>query len=316
MHTIRKLTALPDNLDEFIKEMALGYGNLYGVDAEHWYTQSVGNNLKVAIGHDSVYALSAYSDGIVVGVVFCHHQHFVGHISLLHVLRDHCGKGIEHDLLHSAVHYLREQGLDTIICEVIPFFEADYSKTLLDESFLQFHRALMAAPLVRLDFSSQAGLCSKPLKESELAGAAEILVLAYENHPDRMMHTDIHDADSAERYIRSVMAGEFGRCHPSYCRSLYTDTTMKGVILGFEACPTVGFVMQVAVASDFQNKGVGTCLLRDQANAFMDQGVKQFSLGVTLDNPAQKLYERLGLSIKRHVNTFIWDSKVALAHSE
>jgi ribosomal protein S18 acetylase RimI-like enzyme len=308
MHSIIALSALPENIDEFISEMARGYGALYGESAADWYRDTVGANLEAAIGHGSVDAFAAYTERWAGGIAFCHSQHSVGHISFVHVLERYAGEGMDGDLVRAAARRLRERGAHQIVCEVIPFFEAAYSDALREESFTEFNRCVMAAPLSDMACASETEIESRPLEHGEIGAAASILVNAYESHPDRILHCDIHSERSAERYIRSVLSGDFGYCEPGYCHIARRDGESAGLILGFEASPTVGFVMQVAVTPDQQGNGIGTALLADLAGAFLERGVKQLSLGVTLDNPAQRLYERLGLRVVRNVQTYIWDS--------
>lgn len=66
------------------------------------------------------------------------------------------------------------------------------------------------------------------------------------------------------------------------------------------ATPGYGFVaadvpeLAVGVSEDARGKGVGTALLTALVEEAMSEGHRALSLSVALDNPALRLYERLG----------------------
>ncbi len=51
------------------------------------------------------------------------------------------------------------------------------------------------------------------------------------------------------------------------------------------------------VAPEWRNQGVGTALIVRSGNVLAAQGATAWTLAVTVGNPAQRLYERLGFRV-------------------
>ena len=51
------------------------------------------------------------------------------------------------------------------------------------------------------------------------------------------------------------------------------------------------------VAPEWRNQGVGTALIVRSGNLLAAQGATAWTLAVTVGNPAQRLYERLGFRV-------------------
>jgi ribosomal protein S18 acetylase RimI-like enzyme len=53
------------------------------------------------------------------------------------------------------------------------------------------------------------------------------------------------------------------------------------------------------VAPQWRNQGVGTALIVRSSNRLAAKGAPEWTLAVTVGNPAQRLYERLGFRVDR-----------------
>jgi ribosomal protein S18 acetylase RimI-like enzyme len=103
-----------------------------------------------------------------------------------------------------------------------------------------------------------------------------------------------------------VANGGFGPSRPEYIRLAKESRGGEGVVIGCEISPGWGFVIQVAVRRAHWGRGLGAALLNDLAAEFRKAGLKHMGLGVTSENPARRLYERLGFHTLREVDAFVW----------
>jgi len=91
---------------------------------------------------------------------------------------------------------------------------------------------------------------------------------------------------------------------------LYAEANM---IIGFALVRTSGnpYIWSIAVAEDFQGRGVGGNLLREIIRKYTLQKERQITLHVHEDNPAQKLYFDYGFRVRRVVENY-YDPKDGL----
>ena len=61
------------------------------------------------------------------------------------------------------------------------------------------------------------------------------------------------------------------------------------------------------VSSEARKKGVGKALMEKAKQFAISQGSKGLTLETAIDNPAQKLYIRLGFKIDSDVNHYTWE---------
>lgn len=94
--------------------------------------------------------------------------------------------------------------------------------------------------------------------------------------------------------MRSLLktVGRFGLTHP-------LRIALMGLALSHECIVGECYVDQVATAAAFRRQGVGTALM-EQARIFAaEKGFEVLTLSVAANNPAVRLYERLGFSCTR-----------------
>jgi len=60
------------------------------------------------------------------------------------------------------------------------------------------------------------------------------------------------------------------------------------------------------VSSEARKKGVGEALMVKAKNFAISEGAKGLTLETAIDNPAQKLYSRLGFKKDTDVNHYTW----------
>jgi [ribosomal protein S18]-alanine N-acetyltransferase len=74
----------------------------------------------------------------------------------------------------------------------------------------------------------------------------------------------------------------------AYCRLFTTEDHGHGYV--DDKTPELA----VAVHEGWRGTGLGTCLMKELAEAAREQGFSRLSLSVDTENPARRLYERLG----------------------
>ncbi len=308
MLSLRRWHKLPRNFSAFVEELACGIEGLYGAASAEEYRRRARDLFGAAVESTAVDVVGLFDGPDAAGVLMAASRDNTGEITLVHVLEHYLRQGVEERLVAESVRMLRESGAKRILSEFVPLYAEDLGTTFGSLGFESVERAVMAAA------ASAPGLApwglpeSVPITEADRGDAAEVIIAAYEGHPDRKLHSDVGDTAAARAFLERVADGGFGLARRSFSRLIRKSGQCAGVIAGCEIGPDIGFILQVAVAPAFQGKGLGTRLLREQAVAFRETGMARIALGVTMDNPARELYERLGFAVLRPVRAHVWQA--------
>lgn len=302
---IRRISTLPANVGAFVCESGAAMGELYGADAAEYYLAHARANLEATVGHVQVYTLGAFEGADAVGMLMAVQRMPAVHVSYVHVLKPHEGRGIESRLVEHAVAEFRYAPCDHILCEYVPVGRLDLLHTFSSYDFAHIPRLVMTAPLNTPELTVNDGL-HPPLGPKDWDEAGRCFVDAYRGDPGRRLHIDMTDDRLARAFVSRVAAGGFGRFRPEYAQAVMEDGVCAGVALGCEVAPDTGFILQVAVRPAFRGAGMGAELVRELAAAFRANGLRQVALGVSVSNPARALYERLGFRGRKAVDAFVW----------
>jgi len=301
---VRILESLPRNFGAFVSEVSAAMRDIFGEEAGCYYCDVMEQGFLANLAHPDVEVLGIMDGAHLAAYALSVRREDYGEIPFVHVLRRFEGQGLEIALIREAARRLRDAGARRILCEVVPACRMELDAALLPIGFDRIARQLMRAPL------DAPALCRTP--GSTAAGEAECLgdmaaclADAYVGHPERDLHNEALDAARAEAYLRRVEAGEYGCSHPGYLRAAYVNGLCAGMAAACETPPGWGFVLHVAVARAFQGRGIGQALLVELARVFRANGLKHMGLGVSLDNPARRLYERLGFRPLCAISTYI-----------
>ena len=306
MLTPRRIRDVPRNFDAFVEEVGTGLGALYGPAAEREYRATARSRVAKILGYPSIVAYGAFEDGDAAGMVMGVRRPDAAHITFLHVLSGHAGAGVEEGLIEAIVHEFRRLGVPGIVSECVPHCLLNEEAVYRDLGFRESDRAIMGRFLEDTSEAVNGDPVSRIVSPGEERDVAGTIVAAYRNHPDRALHPEVRDADSALRFLESIHAGNFGRFEVEYARVLDGKGGLAGIILGCETAANVGFVLMVSVDPKVQGQGQGAILMRDLLREFRRFGLERVALGVTLDNPAVRLYERLGFSVLKTLRTYAW----------
>jgi len=310
---VRRLRELPRNFEDFAAEIGRGIGWVFGPAAEAEYRATAKQRLLSALMHPQVETLACFDGERVAGLLWSAVRDGVGHVGFLHVLEPYAGRGVEDQLVAQGVAGLRKTRVRGVVSECICFGPVDPGPAYRSLGFDYVERQLMTTFLDEAALAADEPAQTFPCDAPGWSQAAEIIVGAYRAHPDRRLHPDVHDVPAAQRFLESVRKGGYGRFCPPYVRLCRHGSATAGVIVGCEAAAGVGFVLQVAVRPEFQGQGVGTRLLRELATEFQAAGLSRAALGVTVSNPARRLYERLSFQRRHPVHSYVWWPESAFA---
>ena len=306
MYNIYRMKKLPDNFHEFVDEIAAGIGRLYGIEAGREYRRTARQAVQATVRSPSAYVIATGGVEDTAGFLVSARHGNVARISFLHVPARHAGRGVEQALVEECVQTFRAADVDGILSECVAFCPLHVADVYAALGFKRVDRAIMSVPLQALGLDGAAAFPTALLGEPGFAEAARVIVDAYGEHIDRDLHAEVRTENSALDFVRDVWRDDYGDVRPGYLRAVQQRNDLAGVILGCQVAPGYGFVLQVAVRRIFQGRGIGTRLLADLAREFQDGGVTHLALGVTLANPALRLYTRLGFRPVHPVDAYVW----------
>jgi len=292
-------------MDTVVSEAAVSLGDLYGPAAAESYRAKAPSAMRSNIANPGVYALGAFDGSRLAGVLLSLLRAPVAEIPFMHVLAAHVGTGVEQALVDATVQLYRAGGVDGILCECLPLSTMALREPFARHGFTAIEREIMTADLRSSELRAAPAKPCPALTEAQWENVARTLVAAYEGDPGRLLHLEVSGEPYALDFLRRVTSGSFGVSQADYCR-VYVDGGCQGVILGCEAAPGVGFVLQVAVHPVHRGQGIATSLLRAQAEVYRRCGLRRVSLGVTSNNPARRLYARMGFVTARPVEAYVW----------
>ena len=90
--------------------------------------------------------------------------------------------------------------------------------------------------------------------------------------------------------------------------AVYKPTRQLAGILALTAVrPTTAHIPQIAVAREFQGRGLGAAMMDAAFKRLAEEGYREVSLTVTdVNSGAVRLYERLGFETFRTFGAFVW----------
>ena len=298
----------PPNFDAFIQEVSAGLESLYGPAAADDYRKKAPAAIVSSLTHPAVRAWVALGGGELEAraMLVSAQRDGIGHITFVHVLEPFVGQGLESELAETAVSELRACGVTGISAEPVALCRLELDGAFASLGFTKVERQLMAAPLNAKPLSAALLTESVSAEVRDYTRVGEIIVDAYRAHPGRDLHAEVRTLAGAEGFVRTAADGAYGQTRPGFIRIVRRMGKPVAAIVGCEAAPKIGFVLQVVVRPGEQGCGLGTQLILELAHCFREAGLERIALGVTNDNPARRLYERLGFRKILPVSAYVW----------
>ncbi|MHA2405382.1 MAG: GNAT family N-acetyltransferase [Candidatus Hermodarchaeia archaeon] len=102
--------------------------------------------------------------------------------------------------------------------------------------------------------------------------------------------------------VPAVLLDEWYKMNQAYF--VYHDKDLVGIL---DLAPSVGYIQNIGVAPAHRRNGYASEMLRFSMKLFKDLGREKAGLGLHVDNKrALRLYEKLGFTIDKQLQTLIW----------
>ncbi len=173
-----------------------------------------------------------------------------------------------------------------------------------DGSRLPEDRSVCQLPEVLEDFAIE------PWERRYDRRAADLLHNTYEYHIDAFINDQYSSPEGASRLIENIVrhrgCGEYLSQHSLV--AIHKPTRHLAGVLALTAVRRcTAHVPQVAVAKEFQGRGLGAAMMNLAFRSLANEGYREVSLTVTdLNAGAVRLYDRLGFQTFRTFGAFVW----------
>lgn len=218
-------------------------------------------------------------------------------------------------LLEHTIETLQQSpGIHRIEAQLLLHESGAVAAPFLRESFKPYRRLFMG---LRLPFSpltapqSKADVIIRRWTDSDFQPAAALITQAYHGHVDSLINDQYRSSGGSLRFLNNIV--RFPGCGIFDPGSSYVATSRsKGSLIGLLLCSRVrddvGHVTQVCVRPEFRNLNIGNALIYACARDLSSRRFTQLSLTVTEENAgAVELYKRLGFSLRRVFDAFVWE---------
>jgi ribosomal protein S18 acetylase RimI-like enzyme len=260
----------------------------------------------------------AVREGRVEGYSFFVYEGSKGVIGDLYVSRDMRNQGTEARLLsHTVATLQRSPGLHRIEAQLLLHPTGALAYPFSVEGFRQYPRVFMVLPL----HLASAGAAGAPAfspevevrrwSEQDYHPAAAVITAAYQRHVDAEINDQYRTVNGSLRFLNNIV--RFPGCgtfDSSASFVVYHRATraLLGLILCSRVKENVGHVTQVCVLPEIRGRHLGSALLRLTASELRRRNFSSLTLTVTQANTAAiDLYRRLGYSIQRVFDAYVWE---------
>ena len=222
----------------------------------------------------------------------------------------------EQRLLEHVIETLQSSpGIHRIEAQLLVHEAGIAARPFVQEGFHRYQRLFMVHPL-----DQPAPPLSKPLAgdieirpwlEPDYQPAAGVITAAYRGHIDSEINDQYRTMTGSLRFLNNIV--RFPGCgvfdpEASFVAVHRPTRSQVGVILCSRVREDVGHITQVCMMPDFRGKGIGEALIAATRERLCRRRFRMLSLTVTEANDrAVALYLRLGFSIQRVFDAFVWE---------
>lgn len=233
-------------------------------------------------------------------------------------INNHNALPLEHRLLTHVIETLQHSpGIHRVEAQLLMHETDSVTGPFLREGFHRYRRLFMVMPL------GASGVPGVPVpapgaeievrrwSEGDFAGAAAVITAAYRNHVDAEINDQYRSANGSMRFLNNIV--RFPGCgvfdgDASFVAVHRPSRSIIGIILCSRVKDEVGHITQVCVVPEQRGRGLGQLLIATSAAELRRRNFVELSLTVTEANSrAVELYKRLGFSVRRVFDAFVWE---------
>jgi ribosomal protein S18 acetylase RimI-like enzyme len=207
----------------------------------------------------------------------------------------------------------RSPGIHRVEAQLLVHETGAVARPFVDQGFRRYPRLFMVLPLsTGLEAGKLPGSIEiRPWSEHDYQAAAAVITAAYRGHVDSEINDQYRSLSGSVRFLNNIV--RFPGCgifdaEASFVAVHRMTRAVAGVILCSRVKHDVGHVTQVCVVPELRGQGIGEALLATSSKALRQRNFQLLSLTVTEANDrAVALYKRLGFSITRVFDAFVWE---------
>lgn len=238
-----------------------------------------------------------------------------GLIGDLCVLRAHRTELLENILLEASLNAMfGTLGIRRVEGQIMMISSPLERAVPLTNWFRRYPRFFMQAPLgpaVRLAEKPPSGISLIPWSELRQEETARLIVAAYQGHVDSHINDQYRTPAGARRFLMNIV--QYPGCGTFFGPASWAAVSgneLVGVSLASLVAPDVGHITQVCISPATRGTALGYELVRQSLMSLAARGCQSVSLTVTTANqPAVRLYERMGFVNRRNFAAYIWEPK-------
>lgn len=228
------------------------------------------------------------------------------------------GGSLQARLLSHVIETLQHSpGIHRVEAQLLMHETGSVTRTFLQEGFRGYRRLFMVLPLRGRNLGQDArpllpaGLELRHWGEQDFQGAAAVITAAYRGHVDADINDQYRTISGSLRFLNNIV--RFPGCgvfdpEASFVAVQRSTRGVVGVILCSRVKDDVGHVTQVCVLPELRGQRVGQALIAATVNDLLRRRFSSLSLTVTEANArAVELYKRLGFSVVRVFDAFVWE---------
>jgi ribosomal protein S18 acetylase RimI-like enzyme len=222
---------------------------------------------------------------------------------------------VETRLLSHVIETLQQSpGIHRIEAQLLVHPTGAVARPFLQEGFQRHPRLFMTLPLRdrRPPFRKMPDDFElRRWNDQDYQGAAAVITGSYRNHIDSEINDQYRTVTGSLRFLNNIVrfpgCGQFD-IESSFVAYHKATRTPVGLILCSQVRHDVGHITQVCVLPDYRGKGIGEALLAANVEDLQRRAFEMLSLTVTEANRgAVDLYKRLGYTVQRVFDAFVWE---------